>query len=148
MIQIKQCSLDDVIKQPNFNSLVSEYREESGMSDLPSPSFNASYKLMEQSGFMHPICSFNDNKITGFLNLLVNIIPHYGVPIATTESFFVSKKHRKGGTGLKLLNYAENLAKRLGASACLISAPYGSRLDKVLARSSYNRSNVVYSKKL
>jgi len=149
VIEIKQCRLSEVTQMPQFETLVEEYADEAAIEGLPRPCYNKHiYKTLEQSGMMHPLCSFNENELSGFINILVNVIPHYGNKIATSESFFVRPKFRKGGTGLKLIEAAEQLAKQQGAIGCLISAPANSRLDVVLSRSSYTHSNNVYFKSL
>jgi GNAT superfamily N-acetyltransferase len=86
--------------------------------------------------------------LVGFVTVLTHIMPHYGVPISITESFFVAGSHRKTGAGYKLLRAAERYAKDRGSSGLLISAPSGGRLAEVLPKAGYKETNVVYFKRL
>jgi GNAT superfamily N-acetyltransferase len=72
--------------------------------------------------------------MVGFLVLLVSVVPHFGVTIATTESFFVARAARKSGAGLMLRNEAERIARGIGAVGLFISAPVGSRLAEVMGK--------------
>jgi GNAT superfamily N-acetyltransferase len=78
--------------------------------------------------------------------VLKPVIPHYGVAIAVTESFFVGKEYRKSGAGLKLLRAAEAHAE--GAPGLLVSAPVGGTLAEVLPHLGYRETNRVFFKEL
>jgi GNAT superfamily N-acetyltransferase len=87
--------------------------------------------------------------VIGFLTLICIPLPHYSVPVAVSESFFVASVHRATGAGLALIREAERIARGLGALGLLISAPAEGRLAAVLdAKPDYRPTNRVFFKGL
>lgn len=150
MIHILEVDFSLIATDKNFPKIKEGYADESGMVGLPKPDCQTDlYYQMQATGLMHPIAAYDDDKnLLGFLLLICNILPHYGVKIATAESFYVLKEYRCTGAGKKLLRAAEDLAVELGAKGVLISAPTGSRLAEVMPRSGYNESNRIFFKGL
>tara|TARA_R110000868_G_C10635668_1_gene743621 strand:+ start:181 stop:633 length:453 start_codon:yes stop_codon:yes gene_type:complete len=119
---------------PNIGEMLNEYAAESALDGMPKPIPHLdSYLLLVKANLLTTICAFQDEKIVGFLLLLVNTLPHYSVPIATIESFFVKKEHRATGAGLKLLSCAGDIAKGKGAAGMLISAAVNSDFDRLMS---------------
>jgi GNAT superfamily N-acetyltransferase len=105
------------------------------------------YHMMEASGVLFVICAYNDDKLIGFINLIVSVLPHYGKKIAATESFFVTSGERTSGAGMMLLKEAEVVAKDIGAVALMVSARTGSQLATLLdAKKQYRETNRIYTK--
>ena len=105
------------------------------------------YERFEQAGFSRMFAAYNDEKLIGFLVLLVSPNPHYGCKIGTIESIFVGAEYRKSGAGLKLLKAAEDTAKGMGAVGIFVSAPAGSQLADVMSKMSpYTETNRVFFK--
>lgn len=150
MLEIRKSSISELRDAPNIMELLNEYADESANNDMPRPNARAeAYLSLESTGMLHTFLAEKDSNIIGFITLLVTVMPHYGVPMAVTESFFVQKKHRKSGAGLKLRGAAENYAESVGAFGILISAPYAGVLSEVLSRSSrYVPSNIIYFRRL
>lgn len=143
MVEIRTCTVAEIEAAPNIAEVLAEYARDSSLPELGQgqAQFDA-YRALEASGMFHPIGAFDSRRIVGFILPIVVKLPHYGVVAATVESFFVPLACRSKGLGLKLLAFAEDLARRLGAKALLISAPIGSRLAQVLARRKrYRHSN-------
>lgn len=97
---------------------------------------------MESSGLLHPFAAFEDGELIGFLLMLATVLPHYGVMMAATESFFVAQSARNTGAGLALLKAAEEAAGNIGGKGLLISAPVGSRLDRIMQHLGQHTNNV------
>jgi GNAT superfamily N-acetyltransferase len=144
-VDIIHTTIHDLQSDPDLLGLLMEYSCESGMSGLPPPKWNfGTYSMMESQGFLHPIAAYVDDHLVGFLLLLVHDLPHYSVPVAVSESYFVSVDHRSTGAGLRLLHEAEGLATEMGAAGIVVSAPHGGKLDAVLAKTNYKVANTVY----
>lgn len=149
-IEVRPCSIAEMAAAPNIGALLFAYAHESSVPELGAPRAQVhTYRKLEAAGVLHPLGAFNDSELVGFLLLLVTVLPHYGVPAATTESFFVLPEVRKHGVGLQLLAHAEARARDLGAKAVLVSSPAGSALDRVLSsKKEYRCSNIVHVKAL
>lgn len=149
MIVVRKCALGEVQGDANFPALFREYGEESAIAGLPSPDEKlAAYRAIEASGIFHIFGAFLGDALVGFIAVLLPVIPHYGVAIGVTESFFVAQGHRKTGAGIKLLRAAEELAREAGSPALLVSAPYGGRLAEVLPGLGYRETNRVFMRSL
>jgi GNAT superfamily N-acetyltransferase len=149
MPTIKQCSVSDLESSANFEQLLEEYGAESSIRGMPP--INAKldiYRAMEMSGALVCFSAHVGDELAGFVLVLSPVLPHYGVTVSTTESFFVSRDYRSTGAGLELLRTAEKHAKAIGSPGLLISAPVGGPLEKVLPRSGYVQTNAVFFREL
>lgn len=146
---IKQVTCHELAGDPKFAELIEEYADESSIDGMPRPDYQfGMYKLMELAGDFHLIAAYVDDVLVGFLTLVINTVPHYGKRVSTTESYFVTQSHRKGGPGLDLLRAAEWLSKANGAVAIMVSAPTGGKLARVMPRAKYKHTNEVFFKEL
>jgi GNAT superfamily N-acetyltransferase len=146
----RRCTIAELAAAPNISDVLDEYERECGMPELGQrcQSF-AAYEHLEASGVIHPIACFDGPELLGFVIPVVVPVPHYGVPVATLESFFVPFAARARGVGLRLLNFAQKTAKELGAKALFVSAPAGGPLSWVLARlRGYKHRNDVFVRTL
>ena len=143
---IRVCKAIEILEN---QEILDEYGDECHIDGLPNPSAKKDmYLEMERSGALHTIGAFLENTVIGFVTVLAPIVPHYGVLVAVTESFFVAKEHRKTGAGLRLLRAAEQYAKERGSPGLLISAPFGGSLAEVLSRmDDYVETNRVFFRK-
>lgn len=145
---IKPVTIHEVEINPMFGQLAEEYVRESAIAGLPEPMQNIErYKLIEKSGIFYGYGAFLGFDLVGFIAVIVPEIPHYGVGIAMTESFFVTRRYRKTGAGLKLLAAAEKHAHKAGSPALFVSATIGSDLEKILPRRGYEQTNSVFLKR-
>lgn len=149
-MMIQSITVDDLERAPNFTGMLEAYGVESSIDGMPPYNAQmASYKQLEAAGLLHVLGSFTDETLTGFLCLMVSTLPHYGVMVATTESFFVASEHRKSGAGTMLLKQAEYLAREKGAAGLFVSAPKGGRLAQVMESAPrYRETNRVFFRSL
>lgn len=147
---VRKLTVAEIEREPNLAELLNGYAQESAIIGMPG--YNAqieSYRSMEALHILHVFGSYSGQELTGFLCLLLTFIPHYGVKIATTESYYVSQEHRKSGAGLALLREAELCAAEYGAAGFFISAPIGGKLAQVMeAMPAYRETNRVFFRKL
>jgi len=146
VLEIKKSSISELKNASNIQELLEEYATESAHKNMPRPDVKAEvYLALEATGILHTFISKENNNIIGYITFLITVLPHYGVPMAVTESFFVRKIDRKTGAGLRLLSAAEDYAKNAGAFGILVSAPYDGVLSKILHHSTeYSPSNVIF----
>ena len=145
MTEIKRIRFRDAADNPDFAALIAEYAEEAAMNGMPPPNCQVDmYEHMQDLGVIHVLGAFKQGALVGILVIVASVIPHYGVMMASTESFFVRPHERKGGAGLALLKEAEVLSAELGATGLLVSAPFGGRLAEVLPKKGYIETNRVF----
>lgn len=147
---IRICSVSEVEQSLETADLLAAYAHESAIPELGSgeAQFNL-YHSLENTGMLRVLGAFREEKLVGFIVILVSDLPHYGGLAATTESFFVSPEARRGGVGMSLLGNAEELAASVGAKGMLVSAPKNGRLEQVMSHSSaYRQTNSVFFKAL
>lgn len=147
MVDIRPCMISEIEQAANFAALLAEYAAESSIAGLPHPSAQMPmYHTLEAAGALVCFGAFQDGELLGFVLVLTHIMPHYGVGISTTESYFVASAHRKTGAGILLRHAAERHAQQRGSAGILISAPHGGRLAEVLTHSGYRQTNDVFFK--
>lgn len=129
---------------PNFGELIAAYAKEAGMAGMPPPKPHIeTYRLLDKTGMLKTICAYLGQEVVGFIVILVNMSPHYGVKLAHMESFFVSRVHRSTGAAMRLLHHAEDLAREMGAVGLMCAAAIGGNLERVLSsRSNYSKTHV------
>lgn len=148
-ITVRRCAFAEIEHSPNFPALLAEYDAESGIRDLGAPNPKlATYRMMESAGLGFFIGAFDGILLRGFLIVLVVELPHFSKRVATSESFFVASESRAGGTGLRMLAMAEEIAAEQGAEGILVSAHTGGRLELVLPRVNYIETSRVFFKSL
>jgi len=148
-MKVQLSSVAELEGDPGLASLLVEYAAESSIAGMPAPAARMdSYRELEARGLLQVLSATHEGLLVGFLTLLVPVLPHYGVAVAVSESFFVARSHRGTGAGLKLLRAAEDLARRLGSPGLLVSAPFEGDLFKVLPRIGYAETNRVFFKKV
>jgi GNAT superfamily N-acetyltransferase len=147
-LTLRQCSVDE-FESLKLDALFVEYARESRVcSELgePNPQY-ALYRQLESTGGLFPIVAFYGSLAIGFFVLVVSPVPHFGAKIGTAESFFVDPSFRKTGAGLALLNEASRVAAQAGAVGLYVSAPVGSRLEKLLTAlegKGFRKTNTVF----
>lgn len=148
-MNVQRSSIPELEASPMFADLLAEYAAESAIDGMPAPSARMDiYRHLETKGALHVISGTVEGELAGFITVLAPVMPHYGVPLATSESFFVTKRHRNSLGGLKLLTAAEDKARDLGSPGLLVSAPYGGKLFEVLPRCGYVETNRAFFKKV
>lgn len=150
VLEVRKSSYSEASADPDFEVLVTAYAIESSIAGLPTPKGNMdSYIALENAGLMYSYCAYLDDKMIGFANALVVVMPHYGEKIATMESWFVAEEFRYTGVGLQLKKQIEATVKEAGAVGILVSTPVDSTLALVMERQkSYVESHRVFFKAL
>ena len=149
-MEIKALTVDEFLSRPEWPALIREYAVESALepfADTATPQWDAYQALMDQ-GALVVLGAFDADRLIGFLAVVVTVLPHFGVRMACTESYFVASAARNTGAGLALLREAQAVAQAAEAHGLLVSAPEGSRLARVLAATDYKPSHRVFFKEV
>lgn len=149
MTMIAASTVEAIMGAREFPALIAEYTEESRAAGLPVPNPQVdTYQRLEAMGLLHAFAATEGDALTGFLSFLTPTLPHYGILMAVSESFFVASAHRQSGDGLRLLRAAEVKARELGAPVLLVSAPMAGRLFELLPKCGYIETSRVFMKRL
>lgn len=146
---VRKCTVVEIMEDPAFDALIAEYAAESAVEGMPPPRAKMeAYVAMEMTGMLHPFGAFKDGELVGFISVLTPTLPHYGRLVASAESFFVTKSHRKGGAGLRLLKAVEQVAAEEGSPGIFVSAPIKGMLVEILPRRGYTACSQIFFKKV
>lgn len=152
VLEVRQCRFADLADSPAFADLCAEYGAECALDGLPEPQAQTDlYQLIEASAGDNfvVIGAFDDGQPIGALIMALSVLPHYGVKVAITESYFVANKKRRSGAGPLLLSEAERIAAERGALAIFVSAKVGSKLAAVMPlRKEYRNTNLLFMRPL
>lgn len=142
-------SVAELEAAPEFAALSIEYAVESQIEGMPpaNPQWE-SYRALESMGLLHVFSALSEERLIGFISVIVSVLPRYGEPVAVTESFFVARTHRKTGAGLKLLKQAEEKALELAGGRLLVSSPLAGDLSQVLPRCGYEPASLYFFKQV
>lgn len=133
VVEIRKCTVSDIVNAPNFAMLIKAYGDECAVSGLPSPETRIPiYYQLEVSGLFDAFGAYEDNDLIGFISMLEYPSAHYGVPLGMSESFFVKKDKRGTGAGAMLRKAIKVRAVERGLKGVLLTAPVNGPLAAVL----------------
>jgi GNAT superfamily N-acetyltransferase len=146
VVEIRQVGLTTLMSDPAFEALSAEYAAEAAIDAIGRVSVQwPTYTALETAGLLRCFCAFNkDNALTGYLVMLLTVLPQYGALTGNTAAFFVAARARKTGAGLALLRAAEIAAFEAGAKGMCVGAPPNGRLAQVLPSKGYQHSTSIY----
>lgn len=148
-LHIRRVTIAEMEAQPHIYTMLEEYAAESAIKGLPHPAAKAStYKNLEAIGTLVSFGAFDEERLIGYINVMLPVLPHFDQMIAVSESFFVLKEFRKTGAGLKLLRIAETFSFEKGSPGFLVSAPLFGDLCDVLPSVGYVPTSCVFFKNL
>ena len=91
-MEIKALTVDEFRSRPEWPALIREYAVESALemcADTAAPQWDAYQALLDQ-GALVVLGAFDADRLIGFLTVVVTVLPHFGVRMACTESYFVA----------------------------------------------------------
>nr|DAU11264.1 MAG TPA: acetyltransferase domain containing protein [Caudoviricetes sp.] len=132
MFEIRELTYRELEQCPGFLAVATEYQQETQNMAIGNPSVQFErYRELDKLGKLKCLGAFEDGALVGLVGVTLARSQHYAFPIATMESFYLRKAHRKGANGLRLLRATKEMAKREGAPGLVIMAPPGSSYDKL-----------------
>lgn len=110
---------------------------------------------MSDAGLLYICAAFDGDNLVGYIPVIkVPNLIHAGVRTCIGQSIYLVPKHRKGFAGIRLIKFAENLAKALDAEEFKVSISKNSKsgkgepLSRLFTILGYKFREVVYSKRL
>ena len=134
--------------KPAIQGLLAEYLAEIKATTGRKPRWEM-YETLEKLGLLYTIVVSVDGVIGGFC--LVVISPELtdeDAVTATCLSYFVAKKHRLGGVGIKLLAKAEAVAKEHNAKYIIVLSQIANDIGKLLSNKGYTALETAYRKEI
>lgn len=127
-MKIERVSPHYLFARPEFDRLCRQYTEESGIK-----LWGDSKVCIEDYRDTKMLAAFEEGALVGFACLRLTKHPHYaGKVLSILDAIYAEPSARKGMAGVQLINEVKALAASFGADTMLMSAPYGSRLSRLL----------------
>lgn len=147
-VKILPVSFVAILDAPNSGALLRAYAEECLVPGATPQ--RAIYSAMERAGALQCFAAYAEaDLLIGFASVLTAVMPHTGQRLAAIESVFVAPSYRDTGSGLALLDAAEQHARDSGCSTVVCLARVNSPFDKVLSRrSGYKLTHSQYTRRL
>lgn len=149
-VLIKQCTFTEISENVNFVNLVEEAAAspEVVIEGLTVQVKVEMYKQMENTGILHILGAYFEDKLIGFSFILFPTLPHHTGKIAVGDTLFVSEEYRKTGAGLKLITATEEHAALNDKIGMLFTTSCNSALERVLDSKRYKKIRHVLYREL
>jgi GNAT superfamily N-acetyltransferase len=113
-----------------------------------NPDWDA-YQSLEEQGKLKIFTARDDGQLVGYFVVIVGTNIHYKDHLfAANDIIYLSPKHRKGFTGIKLIKFAEKCLKNDGVSVLTINTKVHQPFDKLMDFLKFRKIERVYSKYL
>ena len=107
------------------------------------------YRKSEEMGTIFILSARQDDKLIGYsVNFVTNHLHYADLKLAQNDLLFISKEHRGGRIGLKLIKETEKHATSLGCKLMLWHAKESTTLAHMLPRLKYGVQDIIFSKEL
>lgn len=107
------------------------------------------YQLMEASGNVIALFAYEGDCLVGYsVSFIASHLHYSNLVYAQNDVLFVDREHRKGRTGLALIQETEAEAKRAGCQMIIWHAKQGTALDALMPRLGYGVQDIMYSREL
>ena len=135
--------------RPDAQKLLEDHWEEIALNKgkiALNPDWEA-YEALESSGKLKIFTARDDDRLIGYFVVIVGVNLHYKDHVfAANDILYLSKEHRKGRTGLKLIKFAEKCLKKDGVSVLSINTKVHKPFDSLMEYMGFNLIERVYSK--
>ena len=107
------------------------------------------YRKAEEMGTIFILSARQNDVLIGYsVNFVSNHLHYADLKFAQNDLLFISKEHRGGRVGLRLIKDTENHAKSLGCKLMLWHCKPNTPLNEILPRLKYGVQDVIYSKEI
>ena len=144
MISVRRISFDEFLNDSAYDEIVSGYARECANLGLETKPDHVFYRRAVDSGLALLLGVFTTDALVGVAVVLVSEHPHYSKKLAVVESLYVLPDARIRGAGSAILEAIKDEARKAGAEGVLVSAPTGSRLEKLGRLCEWRQTNSVF----
>lgn len=104
------------------------------------------YRRIEQAGLLFAVIAYEGEQIVGYsVNVLSTNLHYAALVMAQNDVLFVSKAHRAGRMGMRLIAMTQTLAAKCGARLMLWHAKENTPLASILPRLGCKVQDIIYS---
>jgi len=149
MIDITLATVDEMLAQANV--LFEEHYEEIARNKqiMKLKPDEETYRKMESAQQIFILSARQDDVLIGYsVNFVTNHLHYADLKLAQNDLLFISKEHRGGRIGLKLIKETEKHATSLGCKLMLWHAKENTTLAAMLPRLKYGVQDIMFSKEL
>ena len=146
---IRLCTLDEfkVLAEPLFEEHYEEIARNKQVMVLKPDEIT--YRKSEEMGSIFILSARQDDVLIGYsVNFVSNHLHYADLKLAQNDLLFISKEHRGGRIGLKLIKETEKHATSLGCKLMLWHAKENTTLAAMLPRLKYGVQDIMFSKEL
>lgn len=158
MLKFEECTLKGVVgKDANSDRMISEYvscaegtayeKIINNKSSLNKSYYFNLYKRICETENLKFVRAVYNGEIVGFSVIEIYQHPHFDYLLAMQNSLFMMKEFRVNGNGSLLIDFTAMIAKAYGAKGLVLTAPFGSRLERVFQRH-YRQTDSVFMREL
>ena len=133
---ILQIPVENILDDKDSQYLFDKYAEEAKHEDVQTNNTpdKAKYMSLQEMGMLDCVGVYYDKNLVGFIVALTMNMTHYNELHTTIESQFLLKEHRHNGVGIKMFRKLEHIVQAKGSRHLFMSAPIGSRLEKIATK--------------
>lgn len=105
------------------------------------------YRVCDEQGGLSILTARFEGKIIGYFISVVRAHPHYKDTLCAFEdAYFLSKEHRKGWTGVRLVREAEKALKARGVKKLFVMENRKKNLRSFFPALGYKETHITYAK--
>jgi hypothetical protein len=125
--------------------LQEHYAEFTPESNAPLQPDVSKYRLLDMHGRLLILTARSDGAIVGHQIVVLMPHPHHAqVLCGMVDAHFLSKEHRKGMTGVKLIKETLSVLQRLGVEVVMYSTK--NKFQKIFERLGFTQTDVVMTR--
>lgn len=129
--------------------LQEHYRELWKHPDIPLSPDLQRYYFFANNGMLHIVTARQDGELIGYaVNIMMKGLHYSTAGFASNDLVFVSKSHRKGLVGIRLLRFMEEKLKEAGVHFIQMHVKPEPDFSPVLKKSGYELFETIYMKRV
>ena len=147
--EIKLATVDEMLAKASI--LFEEHYEEIALNKqvMKLKPDEKAYHNLEKANQLFILSAWQDDVLIGYsVNFVSNHLHYADLKLAQNDLLFISKEHRGGRVGLRLIKDTETYAKSLGCKLMLWHCKPNTPLNEILPRLKYGVQDVIYSKEI
>ena len=107
----------------------------------------ASYEALDAAGRLQVVVAREDGRMIGYVVSVIRPHLHYAdVLCGYEDAYFLTKSHRRGMVGVKLLRAAVEHMKRAGVRKAFFMTKAALDMGPIFERMGFTKTDIVYSK--
>lgn len=107
----------------------------------------AGYMALEAAGRLQILTVRDDGRMVGYLLTVIRPHLHYANVLSGFEdAYFLSKTHRRGMTGVKLIREGIRYMRAVGVQKAFFMTKASLDMGRIFERLGFTKSDIVYSK--